>query len=479
MLPVNITSKRKTKIMATAGPAVNTLEKIQSLIDLGVNTFRINMSHGEETEIRNWFKLLSQGKSNNGDRPAILADLAGPKIRVKEVNSGLVLKEGQRIRISSEFPADENTIRISGGVEFGPVREGAMILIDDGKVQLKVINPVSSTTLECETLYPGPVLDRKGLNFPGIELNLSTLTAKDLRDLDVAIEEKADWIALSFTRAASDYDMVKEYLDKKGVSIPIMAKIERWEALQNIDSIIEKFDAIMVARGDLGGEIPAEQVPLVQKQITKKAGNLGKPVVIATQLLESMITKPVPTRAEVSDIANAVLDGADALLLTGETAMGEHPEKAVNVLNKVILETEASFDLGELGQKDKKGIQVADAIGHATCWIAEDLNVPFIVTMTHSGSTAQKISRYRPKSRILALTPYKETCRKLSLVWGVTPLIVRKYENSDQIPARASEVLLEKNLLKLGDKFVVTGGVPVGKPGTTNYLSVIKVFSEN
>lgn len=464
--------------MATVGPAVSSGEMIQNLIESGVNTFRINMSHGDGESIRKWFNLISGGESPYGGRPAILADLAGPKIRVKDVNTGLTLSRGQKVRITASDESDGNTIRISSWVEFGKVNEGARILIDDGKVQLDVIEKVSNTTLDCVTVIPGPVLDRKGLNFPGVELALDTLTPKDIKDLELAIEEEADWIALSFTKSASDYHVVKKYMEKQGADIPVMAKIERWEAIQNIDEIIDTFDAVMVARGDLGGEIPAEQVPLIQKQITRKAGEKGKPVVIATQLLESMIAKPVPTRAEVSDIANAILDGADALLLTGETALGEYPLEAVMTLAKVILGTESSFDLNELGVEGKK-LEVADAIGHATCWIASDLGIPVIVTMTHSGSTAQKISRYRPGSRIIALTPFEKTCRRLALIWGVTPIIVRNYETSDQIPVRASEVLLKKNLLTKGEKFVVTGGVPVGRPGTTNYLTVITLDGEN
>ena len=464
---------RKTKIMVTAGPSTADKKTIQKLIDSGVNLFRINLSHGDPEDTRKWFKLISSCKSPYGGRPAILADLAGPKIRVKDVLDGFSLKKGQKVRISASESADDKTIQISKWVEFGGIRKGARILIDDGKVQLDVIRLISNTTLECVTVIPGPVLNRKGLNFPGVELNLDTLTPKDIRDLEIAVQEEADWIALSFTKSGSDYQVVKDKIQEfGGGDIPIMGKIERWEATQNIDDIIDNFDAVMVARGDLGGEIPSEQVPLIQKLITRKATEKGVPVVIATQLLESMITKPVPTRAEVSDIANAVLDGTDALLLTGETAVGDHPIEAVKVLSKVILETENSFDLQSLS-KDGFKPGVAGAIGHATCWIADDLEIPVIVTMTHSGSTAQKISHYRSKSRVVALTPIEKTCRRLALIWGVTPIIVEHYETSDQIPVIASEILLKNKLLKEGEKFVVTGGVPVGKPGTTNYLTVL------
>jgi pyruvate kinase len=291
----------------------------------------------------------------------------------------------------------------------------------------------------------------------------------------LASAEGVDWIALSFVRSANDKAEIDKELKNLKVTIPIIAKIEKWEALQDLESIIDKFDAVMVARGDLGVETPQEQVPLAQKMIIKQANRMGKPVIIATQMLESMVSEPVPTRAEVSDIANSIFDGSDALMVTGETAIGMHPVEVIKVLKKVILETEKTINFDTVRQPIGQNKSIANAISHATCQVAQDLAVECIVTMTHSGSTARMISRYRPNGRVVALTPIRITCRRLAIVWGISPFKIIEYKNTEDIATIVEKELISRSIIESGNKYIITGGVPVGIPGTTNYLSIQRV----
>ena len=320
----------------------------------------------------------------------------------------------------------------------------------------------------------GNIENGKGVNFPGIGIDMPPLTEQDFIDLSLAIDEGADWIALSFVRSPRDKESVDLILKDKKATIPVIAKIEKWEALENLDKIIDTFDGVMVARGDLGVEIPQEQVPLIQKKIISAANKAGKPVIIATQLLETMIKSPTPTRAEISDIANAIFDGADALLVTGETAIGKFPQKVIEVLNKVIIETERTIDFNNMLQPIGHEHYTADAISHATCQIANDMNIGVILSLTHSGSTARMIARYKPPADIIALTPVEKTYRQLSIIWGVTPKMIKEYSNSDDIPTVSAKFINDNDILVSGDRYVVTGGVPVGVAGTTNYLFVQK-----
>ena len=385
------------------------------------------------------------------------------------------LKEGDVVTISNE-KMGKNVIPVSKGVKFQKVAAGAQILINDGRIALEVVKYISNSTLECQTIIPGTVENRKGVNFPGVALDVPSLTEQDERDLELALKNGADWIALSFVRSPHDYDLVRSRVRDLGFAVPIMAKIEKWEAVQNLDGIIDAFDAVMVARGDLGVELPLERVPLIQKEVIDKARKAGKPVIIATQILDSMTDRPIPTRAEVSDIANAILDGADALMVTGETAMGKFPEKVIQVLTRVIEETESSINYQDYYiARGKKHLNTAQAISHAACSVAYDQNIKILITMTHSGSTARMVSRYRPAARIIAMTPIEEISRQLSIVWGITPIVINEYNSSGEIQDVANAVLSREEILKKGEKYVITGGVPVGVPGTTNYLSVFKL----
>ena len=460
-----------TKIIATVGPSCDNKEVLQSMIDSGVNTFRLNMSHGDEKSKRKLYDLIKSLKTKTGKRPAILTDLAGPKIRIVGLKEELVINENESIIVSNEPHFKEDHLKVTGGIHFSNMLSGAEVLIDDGRIKLEVSEVISKHTLKCKTVIGGEISNRKGVNFPGITLESASLTEEDIFDLKMALEQGADWIALSFVRCADDVRAVHKVMDEHGKRMPVMAKIEKWESLENLEEITNAFDGIMVARGDLGVETPASKVPLAQKKIVDLASTMGKPVVIATQLLESMIDSKTPTRAEVSDIANAIFDGVDALLVTGETAIGKYPVDVIKILKQVIFETEAATKFSDhlLSEKLNK---TSDAISHAVCEIATNLNISIIMTMTHSGSTARMISKYRPKATIFALTPFNEIVRQLQLIWGVIPIKVDNYDSVEIIPELCTKVLKELGNTKTGDKFVITGGVPMGIKGTTNYLSV-------
>ncbi len=465
----------RTKIIATVGPACANKKILQKLISHGVSCFRINLSHGSALDKASYFDLIRSLEMPSGLRPTILADLAGPKIRVKDLEAPILVKKGDKIELSNE-KIEDGTIPVSSGVRFQKVNPGAQILIDDGRVSLKVLEYVTDQTLSCEALEDGTIENGKGVNFPEIALDVPVLTDQDEKDLLLSLQKEADWIALSFVRSPSDYSLISSKIKEAGYKTPVMAKIEKWEAVQNLNSIIESFDAVMVARGDLGVELPVAKVPLVQMDVVEKAHQLGKPVVIATQILDSMTDRPVPTRAEVSDIANSILDGADALMVTGETAIGNHPKKVIRVLKGVIEETESAINYQRnIEMPTSKTTNTAMAISQAACSVATHQNIEVLVTMTHSGSTARMAARHRSVARIVAMTPSKKICRQLSIVWGVSPILVDEYESADEIPIVANKVLKDNGLLKEGEKFVITGGVPVGVPGTTNYLSVLKL----
>lgn len=460
----------KTKIIATVGPGCDNKKTLQSMVDAGVNVFRLNMSHGDEGAKRKLYQLVKSLKYNN-TRPTILTDLAGPKIRITKIDKGFSLNEKENVIISNEKTLKEKHIKVSNEFELSHISKGTKILIDDGRVQLKVLDNPSANILRCTTLIGGEVQARKGVNFPGVTLDTPSLTDQDIVDLKMALDQGADWIALSFVRRANDVLSVHKIMDDVGKRIPVMAKIEKWEALDNLEEIADTFDGLMVARGDLGVEIDVARVPLAQKKVIEIAGALGKPVVIATQLLESMINNKTPTRAEVSDIANAIFDSVDALLVTGETAIGKYPIDVIKILAQVISETEeaTTFQRESIPEDVNK---TPEAISHAVCEISNDLDINLLMSMTHTGSTARMISRYRPQAKIFALTPFENIARQLELIWGITPIKVDSYNNIEAIPDLCNKVLHKLKLINKGDKFIITGGVPMGIEGTTNYLSV-------
>ena len=463
----------KTKIIATIGPSCSDKKLLQEMVNGGVGTFRINMSHGDAQSKKRLFELVKSVSHPEGGHPAILTDLCGPKIRIVDISGNLKLEDGDTVVISNKEGVGD--IFVTSSISLSNVKTGSKILINDGKVQLDVSEVIDENTLRCKTLIGGEIQKGKGVNFPGVSLGVPALTSQDKEDLKLALKEGSDWIALSFVRNASDVDEVHAIMDDFNMRLPVMAKIEKWEALEDLANIINTFDGVMVARGDLGVEIPSGKVPAAQKEIISLASANGKPVVIATQLLESMVDSHTPTRAEVSDISNSVFDGVDCLMVTGETAIGKYPVEVIKTLNQVITETEGS----KIANKNKLPEQVsktADAISHAVCQISDDLKIKVIMTMTHSGSTARMISSYRPKSSIFALTPFSKIVRQLQLVWGVQPIKVDNYDNIDNIPNLCNKILKHISVIDLNEQFVITGGVPMGIAGTTNYLS-IQVYS--
>ena len=459
----------KTKIIATVGPSCNKKEILQEMVDSGVGTFRINMSHGDIDSKKHLFKLVKSVKHPEGGHPAILADLCGPKIRIVNVSDNYTINDGAIVTISNKEGLGD--ILITNSISLSNVTTESKILINDGRVQLKVDEVIDNHTLRCKAIIGGEIQKGKGVNFPGASLGVPALTDQDKEDLRLALNEGSDWIALSFVRNASDINEVHKIMDSLNIHLPVMAKIEKWEALEDLENITNAFDGLMVARGDLGVEIPSGEVPAAQKKIIALASASGKPAVIATQLLESMIESHTPTRAEVSDISNSVFDGVDCLMVTGETAMGKYPVEVIKTLNQIISETEGSIITNENVLPDVV-LKTADAISHAVCQISDDLKIKVIMTMTHSGSTARMISSYRPQSSIYALTPFTKIVRQLQLIWGVQPMRVDNYDNVDSIPGLCNKILDHIKVINKKDQFVITGGVPMGIAGTTNYLSI-------
>ncbi len=462
--------KTNTKIIATLGPSCSDPEIINQMINNGANIFRLNMSHGSRDSKIELYDLLKGFKLKDGERPTILTDLCGPKVRINSKFKTLDISKDETVILSSKDSLD-GEILITENISLSNIDLKSEILINDGKIKLLVQKKISKFKLECKVLISGKVEPSKGVNFPNSTLDLPSLTIQDVEDLELALEKGADLIALSFVRNHKDINEIKRIMKKNNSFLPVIAKIEKWEALDDIDNIISNFDGVMVARGDLGVEIPSAKVPIAQKKIAKLANKHGKPVIIATQMLESMITNQVPTRAEVSDIANSIFDSVDALMVTGETAIGNYPIEVVKTLKDVIRLTEKSLVQEKVFNPDEIN-KTGDAISHAVCQITKDLNINIIMTMTHSGGTARMISKYRPPSNVIALTPFNSIIRQLRLIWGITPIKVDKYDDIDLIPDLCKRVIYTNKLLGKGEKFIITGGVPMGVSGTTNYLSV-------
>ncbi len=462
---------RKTKTVVTIGPATSSRETMRRLLAAGMDVARINTSHTDRQGITDKVADLRAAAEDEGRMLGILLDLAGPKIRVTGLQTGgRRLTEGEAFTLGPDGDVD---IRVRPDVTFQAVEEDARVMLDDGRIELKVVAHESSSVLRVQVVYGGHLEANKGVNFPGVALGVPTMTARDEENLRHGLAQGVDWVALSFVRSPEDRQAIDKVFAEEGRQVPVMAKIEKPEAVARLDEIIQVFDGIMVARGDLGVELPLEQVPLIQKLIIRKCNTAGKSVVTATQLLDSMVTAPSPTRAEVNDVANAIYDGTDAVMLSAETAVGKYPVKAVETLHAIATTTEEATAITSGRRREDFHTQgVGASISHAACSIARERGMPVIVTMTHTGSTASSVSRFRPGSRIVALSPFISTCRQLQLSWGVTPLHVDEYASTDEMIARAEQLLLEKGFVRPGDCFVLTAGVPIGQPGTTNLLKV-------
>ncbi|HBC75984.1 MAG: pyruvate kinase [Candidatus Wallbacteria bacterium GWC2_49_35] len=470
-----------TKIICTIGPSSGNPATITRLMEAGMDVARLNFSHGtHESHLAN-ITMIRQAAKELGCRTAILADLQGPKIRVSKLpdSKPITLTDGAEVTITTR----ENC--------FGPdiiptiyknlpldVKAGSTILLDDGLLELKVIEVKSATDILCRVTKGGLLKEKKGINLPDASVSAPPVTEKDFEDLEFALANGVDYVALSFVRHASDIENVKRFIHKKSMNTPVVAKIERPEAVVNIDSILKAADAVMVARGDMGVELAPEKVPRIQKSIIQKCNLEGKPVIVATQMLESMISNPRPTRAEASDIANAILDGTDAIMLSGETASGLYPVEAVKMMSAIAREVEpviVSRD-HELKTRVLNPLYgAADSLCYATGAAAAEIKAKLIVTYTESGSTALLVSKYRPRTPILAITMSEEIGRRVNLYWGVIPTVIEKAASTDRMMQLAEKAALDSGFASPGDYIIITGGVPVGQSGSTNLMKVHKI----
>ncbi len=465
---------RKTKIICTMGPSTEKEGVLEKLMLAGMNVARFNFSHGDHDEQLGRLAMLRETREKLGLPVAALLDTKGPEIRLREFAEGKVMLEaGQKFTLTTEeVVGDENRVSISYKDLPKDVSVGTHILIDDGLIELTVVE-LTDTDIICEVVNGGKVSNKKGVNVPNVELTMDYISPKDYKDIVFAVKEDFDFIAASFVRTADDVRQIRQILEEHGgQAIKIIAKIENNQGVKNIDEIIAAADGIMVARGDMGVEIPLEDVPVIQKMIIKKAYNAGKVVVTATQMLDSMMTHPRPTRAEATDVANAIYDGTSAIMLSGETAAGDYPVEAVETMARIALRTEADINyISRLkDRKTNKKPSITDAISHTACLMAGDLSATAIVTVTKSGRTARQISMYRPQSPIIGGCLSKKVCRQLNLSWGVIPVLVEEKKDADELFDHAIERSKEEGYLQEGDTIVLTAGVPLGIAGTTNLL---------
>ncbi|MGV8149294.1 MAG: pyruvate kinase [Alkaliphilus sp.] len=468
---------KKTKIVCTIGPASEQKEIFTKLVLEGLNVARLNFSHGDHEEHGKRTKMIKEVRKELDNPVAILLDTKGPEIRTgKFKDPEVYLEEGNKFTITSrDVMGDETICSVTYSDIAEDLQVNDLILIDDGLVGLKVDKIVDGTDLICTVQNSGIVKNHKGVNLPGVKINLPALTEKDISDIIFGIENDIDYIAASFVRKAVDVLAIREILEKHNAShIQIISKIENQEGMDNLDAIIEVSDGIMVARGDLGVEIPTEEIPLAQKEMIRKCNLVGKPVITATQMLDSMMRNPRPTRAEVTDVANAIFDGTDAIMLSGETAAGKYPIESVRTMSNIAKRTEEALDYNGLINIIMQGERctITDAISHATCNTARDLDASAIITATSSGNTAKNISKFRPETPIIATTTTERVRRKLSLIWGVYSIITEEHKSTDHIIESSAQKAIESNLIKNGDLVVITAGVPVGQAGTTNLIKV-------
>jgi pyruvate kinase len=477
----------RTKIVCTIGPASREPDMLRQLIQAGMDVARLNFSHGDRATHGENIERVRAAATRAGRTVAILADLQGPKLRVGEMaKQGVPLREGEEVLLTTEqvIGRDSSGLPVQYRGFPGLVQPGDRILLDDGLIELQVRSHTDST-VRCVVSVGGILQSNKGINLPRVSLGLPSLTDKDREDLAFALAHGVDWVALSFVRAAEEVLKLKDLIAElvsPGVYIPVMAKIEKPEALQNLDQIIATCDAVMVARGDLGIEIRAEEVPMAQKRIIEACNRAGVPVATATQMLDSMIRHPRPTRAEASDVANAILDGTDAIMLSGETSIGSYPLQAVQTMVRIAAQVEAVRDevyrcpLPQSGRRTP--LTIADAVTHAARETALDLQAAAIITPTASGYTARLVSSHRPRSPIVAVTPDPAVQRQLALYWGVTPLLARRTDNTDEMIADAVEAARGSGWVKEGDTVVITAGAAGSPKGTTNLIKVQSIAQQ-
>jgi pyruvate kinase len=445
---------------------------VRRLVDAGMDVARLNMSHGDHAEHRRRYDLVRQASDATGHGVGIIADLQGPKIRLERFAEGKVkLAKGAEFVITTRDVAGDQTIC---GTTYkglpGDVAEGDPILVDDGKLRLRVLE-VDGDDVVTRVEVGGKVSDHKGLNLPGVAVSVPALSEKDVDDLRWALRTSVDFVALSFVRSAADAEDVRRIMREEGVMLPVIAKIEKPQAIDNLDEVVKAFDAFMVARGDLGVECPLEDVPFLQKRVIEKARRNAKPVIVATQMLESMISNPAPTRAEASDVANAVLDGADAVMLSGETSVGEYPIETVETMARIISSTEA-HELAKMAAIDWQPKTRGGVIAKAAAEVADRVGAKYCVAFTQSGDSARRLARYRGHIPVLAFTPVAKVRSQLSLTWGVETFLAGDVEHTDEMVRQVDEALLQIGRVTEGDQVVIIAGSPPGIPGSTNALRI-------
>ncbi len=467
---------RKTKIVATLGPASQQSEQIKALIQAGVNVFRLNFSHGSHADHRQSVAKIRQISSDLQVQVGILQDLQGPKIRVGTFKDGAVyLDNGQTFKLYADKnkTGDVDGIGISYPQLWQDVKVDDVLLLDDGKISLQVAE-INDSTLVCRVLLGGELSNHKGINVPSADLSIAAVTEKDRADLALGAELDVDWVALSFVRSADDLKLARQYLNEHLSSAKLMAKIEKPGAIKNFKAILKHADGIMVARGDLGVELSTEQVPLLQKKLIQQAREKGKPVVTATQMLESMIEQPTPTRAEANDVANAIFDGTDAVMLSAETATGDFPLEAVQTMARIAETVEQDDSYRAHIDQHKVAVQknTPDAVSTAACQVASILNAEVMCCFSSSGATALRVARNRMVTPVIAISPHQKSCRQLTLSWGIHPVLNDQAKSTDAMVAVSNAVIAESDMAKIGDTYVITAGVPFGQSGTTNLIRV-------
>jgi pyruvate kinase len=471
-----MTARRRTKIVATLGPASSSEEVITRLIETGVDVFRLNFSHGSKEVHRDNVGKIRAEAERLGRSVGVLQDLQGPKIRICKFEKGEVtLEPGAEFALTcdDDSPGDEQRVGVTYENLCQDVQGGDTLLLDDGRLRLEV-TAVRGATIHTRVTLGGTLSNSKGINIPGADLSIPALTDKDVEDLAYGAELDVDWVAMSFVRSRDDLLLARHYLSRAGSHAKLMAKIEKPAAVERFEEILHEVDGVMVARGDLGVEMPPEEVPQIQKRLIRDSVEAGKPVITATQMLESMVHSPTPTRAEASDVANAIYDGTDAVMLSAETAVGDYPVDAVAMMDRIAhsVEADEGYQRGMREHYPPPENTTADAVSLGACEIAFTLGAQLIVTFTSSGTTAQRVSRNRPPVPILAVTPNARAYRQLAVAWGVVPFMSDDIHSTDEMVSVATRTIRQIGLAEPGGRFVITAGVPFGMRGTTNLIRV-------
>ena len=466
---------KKTKIIATIGPSSNHPNIISRLIRKGMDVARLNMAHMFiEKDLKSIISMIRSESKKANKHIAIMMDIAGPKIRVDFENTGDTKLSVTKNHVYQMGFNKINDIPINLDIDFKAKKnESALVKIDDGKISFKILS-MNNNILKIKALNSGEISSNKGINFPNVDLEIPSVTKKDKIDVELGMKYGVDWFSLSFVRCAKDINPIISIFKKEKKFIPVIAKIEKPEAIDNLEDIIDNFNGVLVARGDLGVEQSLAKVPVLQKNIIEKCTNAKKPVIVATQILDSMIKNPTPTRAEVNDVANAVYDGVDAVMLSEETAAGDYPVESVSIMSDIIKDVENSIQ-SKVDKVDKSKNDNRIAIGHSVRLITQSMDIDGIVVMSESGATARIVSHFRPNVTIYGMSPHEYICNRMALLWGVVPIKTKSFISTDDMIVNAEKVLLDKKFMKKGQTFILTAGIPIGVSGSTNMIQIQKI----